>query len=84
MSRKVSSAVTPARIKWAFSKFRRPQNADGTITVRDMIRALTEFGTPAKRMSSDEAASMMRVIAPELRLDDLFDYENYIDVLFSP
>lgn len=84
MSRKVSTSVTPERIKWAFSKFHRPQNADGTVTVRDLIRALTEFGDPAKRMSNEEAASMIRVIAPELRMDDLFDYDNYIDVLFAP
>jgi hypothetical protein len=43
--------------------------------------ALTQFGE--KRISKDDAEDIMEQIAPGLSLDDNFEYEKYIDIMFT-
>ena len=62
MSRKVEVNVPPDTLKWAFRKFAQPANAAGTILVRDVVLALTEFGDAPKRMSMEDAVAMMQQV----------------------
>lgn len=60
MSRKVELGVPADVIKWSFHKFAKAGIAPGHLLVRDLIEALTEFGDADKRMSKDDAVSLVR------------------------
>ena len=59
MSKKVSTAVPPDQLKWAFKKFERANNPPGMILVRDLVTALTDHGDQAKRLTKAQASELI-------------------------
>ena len=58
-----------------------PFKLKGTIPMRYLMAALTIYGD--KKMSREDAEDMIAQIAPGLNPDDDFDYNRYIDIMFT-
>ena len=55
----------------------------GKILVRDFYKMLTETCNEQKRMTKEEASDLLTQIAPQLKMDDYFDYKAYVNQMFS-
>jgi Ca2+-binding EF-hand superfamily protein len=63
MSRKVDNSVPPERLKWAFHKFEKSGTPAGNLYIRDLLSILTEFGDKDKRLSKEDATSLIRQVS---------------------
>ncbi|KAI9144544.1 hypothetical protein BKA69DRAFT_1055607 [Paraphysoderma sedebokerense] len=85
MSRKVTSSLPKADLLQAFKKFDEgdDDHPTGKISTEILFKVLTEYGDPDKRMDKEEVEDLINQVCSQALEEGVFDYKNYISILFS-
>ena len=79
MSRKVSASYSGEQVQEAFKLFTTPDDPSGTVSLNELVTALTTHGSA--KLSIEEATALLVQLEPDA--EGRIDYEGYVSMMMN-